>query len=124
MRRYVLLVFMAIACASGAGLAAESGAQPKHGVDLGIGRGPDSHRPNILVAWRNTERILEVEVLVRNMGDQPGRGNVRIEICDDEGKQLLATKPVPVTVPARAEGGEEGTVAQTKGFNRVNIKFD
>ena len=125
MRRYVFLVFMAIALASGAGLAAaENAAQPKHGVDLGVGRGPDSHRPNILVAWRNTERVLEVEVLVRNLGDQPGHGNVRLELCDDEGRQLLTTKPFPVTVPARADGGEQGTVVQTKGFRMMNIMFD
>ena len=98
--------------------------ETKHGVDLGIGRGADSHRPNILVAWRNTERILEVEVLVRNLGDRPGRGNVRIEICDEEGKILLATKPFPVSVPARQEGGEEGVVVQTKGFRMMNIMFD
>jgi hypothetical protein len=102
----------------------ELAAQSSRGVDLGIGRGADSHRPNILVAWRNTERILEVEVLVRNLGDQPGSGNVRLEICDDEGRQLLTTKPFPVTVPARANGGEEGTVVQTKGFRMMNIMFD
>jgi hypothetical protein len=96
----------------------------KSGVDLGIGRGADSHRPNILVAWRNTERILEVEILVRNLGDREGRGKVRLEICDDEGKQLLATKPFDVTVPARADGGEEGAVVQTKGFRMMNIMFD
>src|ERR1700728_100135 len=113
MRRYVLFVFMAIAFALGSGLAAaENGAPARHGVDLGIGRGPDSHRPNILVAWRNTERVLEVEVLVRNLGDQPGHGNVKLEICDDEGRQLLTTKPFPVTVPARDAGGEQGTVVQ------------
>ena len=65
-----------------------------------------------------------MEVLVRNLGDQLGRGNVRLEICDDEGRQLLATQPFKVTVPARAEGGEEGTVVQTKGFRMMNIMFD
>jgi len=105
-------------------LSAQNTQREKRGVDLGIARGLDSHRPNILVAWRNTERILEVEVLVRNLGDQLGRGNVRLEICDDEGRQLLATQPFKVTVPARAEGGEEGTVVQTKGFRMMNIMFD
>ena len=105
-------------------LLAQNGSAVKHGVDLGIGRGADSHRPNILVAWRNTERILEVEVLVRNLGDQQGRGTVRLEICDDEGKQLLATKPFSVIVAPRTEGGEEGTVVQTKGFRMMNIMFD
>jgi hypothetical protein len=94
------------------------------GADLGIGRGLDSHRPNILVAWRNTERILEVEILVRNLGDRPGKGLVRLEIADEEGKQLLATKEFTVTVPARNAGGEQGTVVQTKGFRMMNIMFD
>src|SRR5215471_9137141 len=102
MRRLSLLVTIGAAAllCSGVSLAQNAVAE-KHGVDLGIGRGKDSHRPNILVAWRNTERILEVEVLVRNLGDRAGRGNVRLEICDDEGKTLLATKPFPVAVPAR-----------------------
>ena len=125
MRRSVLFVItVAVFSFYSSGLLAQSAANEKHGVDLGIGRGNDSHRPNILVAWRNTERVLEVEVLVRNLGDRPGRGNVRLEICDDEGKTLLATKPFPVTVPARKDGGEEGTVVQTKGFRMMNIMFD
>jgi len=103
---------------------AQSPVSDKHGPDLGIGRGLDSHRPNILVAWRNTERILEVEILVRNLGDRPGRGIVRLEICDEEGKQLLATKDFDVTVPARDAGGQQGTVVQTKGFRMMNIMFD
>lgn len=122
MRRYWLFMIVSLlAC----GISSAQNAQgERHGVDLGIGRGLDSHRPNILVAWRNTERILEVEVQVRNLGDRPGRGNVRIEICDDEGHVLLATKPFPVAVPARQEGGEEGVVVQTKGFRMMNIMFD
>jgi hypothetical protein len=109
---------------SGTFTAAYAQQADRHGVDLGITRGADSHRPNILVAWRNTERILEVEVLVRNLGDQPGRGKVRLEICDDEGKQLLTTEPFAVTVPPRNAGGELGTVVQTKGFRMMNIMFD
>ncbi len=101
-----------------------SGAEAPHGVDLGIGRGADSHRPNILVAWRNTERILEVEVLVRNLGDRPGKGQVWLELADDEGKKLLSTDPVPISVPAKADGGEEGVVIQSKGFRMMNLMFD
>jgi len=125
MRRFVLIAAVAITtlCVSGAPRTT-SDESKQHGVDLGIGRGTDSHRPNILVAWRNTERILEVEVLVRNLGDQPGRGTVRLEICDDEGKPLVATQPFPVTVPARQNGGEEGAVVQMKGFRMMNIMFD
>jgi hypothetical protein len=125
MRRYVLFVVVGMATLLGPGLLRAQNAQGvKHGVDLGIGRGSDSHRPNILVAWRNTERVLEVEVLVRNLGDRAGRGNVRLEIADDTGKPLLATKPFPVTVPAAQDGGIDGVVVQTKGFRMMNIMFD
>lgn len=109
---------------SAAQYAAEPATQPDLRPDLGIGRGLNSHRPNILVAWRNTERILEVEILVRNLSDNPGRGTVRLEIADEVGKTLLATEPFEVTVPARADGGEEGTIVQTKGFRMMNIMFD
>ena len=118
-------VILSVVVLFGAGTStAHKLAGAKDGPDLGIGRGLDSHRPNILVAWRNTERILEVEVLVRNLGDRAGRGKVRLEICDEEGKQLLTTQPYGVVVPARADGGEEGVVVQTKGFRMMNIMFD
>jgi hypothetical protein len=121
----VILVLVSAVISLGAGRSlAQTQQDTKHGVDLGIGRGTDSHRPNILVAWRNSERILEVEVLVRNLGDRVGHGKVRLEICDEEGKQLLGTKPFDVIVPARADGGEQGTVVQTKGFRMMNIMFD
>lgn len=113
--------------ASAAQFAAEPATQPDvavAGADLGIGRGLNSHRPNILVAWRNTERILEVEILVRNLSDQAGRGTVRLEIADEVGKTLLATEPFEVVVPARQDGGEQGTIVQTKGFRLMNIMFD
>jgi hypothetical protein len=80
MRRYLFSIGAAtlLTCAIGF---AQNAQTEKHGVDLGIGRGPDSHRPNILVAWRNTERILEVEVLVRNLGDRPGLENASQMRC-------------------------------------------
>lgn len=110
---------------SAAQAAPDNAGQPDLAVaDLGIGRGLNSHRPNILVAWRNTERILEVEILVRNLSDQPGRGKVHLEIADQEGKTLLSTEPFDVVVPARKDGGEEGTIVQTKGFRMMNVMFD
>lgn len=119
MRRHAMAVVGALAVINASAASGQGG-----GVDLGIGRGLDSHRPNILVAWRNTERILEVEILVRNFGDQVGRGQVRLEICDEDGKALLATQPFEVTVPPRANGGEKGVIVQTKGFRMMNIMFD
>jgi hypothetical protein len=124
-RRTLLIFAIAAAMALPASVSVRGQAAPAgRGVDLGVGRGADSHRPNILVAWRNSERILEVEVLVRNMGDRPGRGKVVLDISDETGKTLLSTQPFDVAVPARAEGGEEGTVVQTKGFRLMNIMFD
>lgn len=119
-----LLLLLAVAFALSFTVGSRTDAGSASGTDLGIGRGSDSHRPNILVAWRNTQRILEVEILVRNLGDKQGRGRVQMEICDEEGKTLLATEPVAVSVPARSQGGEEGAIVQTKGFKLMNLMFD
>jgi hypothetical protein len=100
-----------------------SAGQQTSGVNLGIGIG-DSHRPNILVAWRNSERILEVEVLVRNLGSQAGRGKLVLELCDQQGKTLHSTEPTELSVPAKQDGGEDGTVVQSKGFRMMNLMFD
>jgi hypothetical protein len=123
-RQFLFHLTFAMLIGLSTGATAQAPAAARHGADLGIGRGLNSHRPNILVAWRNTERILEVEILVRNLGDRVGRGTVRLEICDEEGKRLVATDPFPVSVPARADGGEDGTIVQTKGFRMMNIMFD
>ncbi len=125
--RLIAVAFAVLALAprpSAAQYAAKPALHPDLRADLGIGRGLNSHRPNILVAWRNTERILEVEILVRNLSDQPGHGTVHLEIANEVGKTLLATEPFPVTVPARNDGGEQGTVVQTKGFRLMNLMFD
>jgi putative oxidoreductase len=114
----IVVVVLGISPASRAGTP-----QAADGVNLGIGSG-DSHRPNILVAWRNTERILEVEVLVRNLGNQAGRGKLVLELCDQEGKTLYATEPVTVSVPAKQNGGDDGTIVQSKGFRMMNLMFD
>jgi hypothetical protein len=95
----------------------------KSGVNLGIGIG-DSHRPNILVAWRNTEKILEVEVLVRNHGDQAGHGKLILDLANEEGKTLYSTDPTPFSVPAKQDGGGDGTIIQSKGFRMMNLMFD
>jgi len=104
-------------------LCSSHAAEASKGVDLGIGSG-DSHRPNILVAWRNTERILEVEVLVRNRGTEQGRGSLVLDLCNQAGETLYSTKPVVVMVPAAQNGGEDGAIVQSKGFRMMNLMFD
>jgi hypothetical protein len=76
------------------------------------------------VAWRNTEKILELEVLVQNRGDNAGRGEVWLELASADGTTILSTDPRPVLVPARDEGGLEGVLVQTKGFRLMNLMFD
>jgi hypothetical protein len=55
------------------------------GVDLGIADDQLLERPAIRVAWRNSQEILQVEVAIRNGGDQVGHGKLYLE---------LPTKPV------------------------------
>src|SRR5438309_2239566 len=66
------------------------------GVDLGIGEAPGLGqpgiqsmmrpvaRPGILVAWRNTRQVLEVEVLVTNHGSEAGKGRIEVEVLDGQ----------------------------------------
>src|SRR5438309_2755527 len=54
-----------------------------------IGTDQKTGRPNILIAWRNTERILETEVEVKNLSEEQVTGAMSIAIIDGEGKVLL-----------------------------------
>jgi hypothetical protein len=110
-------------------------------VDLGIGdesRGRPNiradaeqfnyNRPAILIAWRNTAQVLEVEVLVTNLGVDQGKGQVHVEVVDEYGKTLARMPPngavVPVTVPARDDGGKEGSLVQIGGSKALNALID
>lgn len=108
-------------------------------VDLGIGD-ENSGRPNlradersynrpaILIAWRNTAQILEVEVLVRNLGSDQGQGKVHIEILDEYGRSMVQMpsrgEEVLITIPGRTEGGEEGKIVQLTGTKSLNALID
>lgn len=108
-------------------------------VDLGIGD-ENSGRPNlraderlynrpaILIAWRNTAQILEVEVLVRNLGSDQGQGKVHIEILDEYGRSMVQMpsrgEEALITVPGRTEGGEEGKIVQLTGTKSLNALID
>jgi hypothetical protein len=110
------------------------------GVDLGIGEAPGlgqpgvmsmtkpTTRPGILVAWRNTEKILEVETLVTNRGTTAGKGRLEVEILDGEhnvlAKRPLESQPFVVTIPAASDGGLPGTTVQIPGTYQLNKLLD
>jgi hypothetical protein len=98
-----------------------------NGVVIGLDH--KTGRPNILIAWRNTERILETEVEVKNLTHEQVSGAMSIAILDGEGKVLLKSPGPPehgqiVTLPPRSKGGEEGKIVQLKGTLAMNQLFD
>lgn len=99
-----------------------------HDIDLAIGDHSSWERPSILIAWRNTFKIFEAEVLVKNLGSDTGRGNVHLEIVNEDGS-LLLTKPnsgseVTVEVPGRDGGGLDGVLVQILGTKEANQLID
>ena len=89
--------------------------------------GPAS-RPGISIAWRNAAQVEEVEVRVRNLGDQPGEGRVYVLILDEEGRTLLSLQPPDefktIRVPAFANGGKEGKIIRMKSSRELNNIID
>jgi hypothetical protein len=85
-------------------------------------------RPGILVAWRNTEKILETEVRIRNLGPRPERAGVTVEILDAD-HRVLHSRPDPSTpfvieVPAADRGGDVGVLVQVPGTLEMNRTLD
>ena len=109
-------------------------------VDLGIGDAPGlgqpgimsmsnpSERPGILVAWRNTQQVLEVEVLVINRGTDIGKGRLEVEVLDGEHKMLARqppdSQPFVVSVPPADGGGLPGLTVQVPGTYNLNRMLD
>lgn len=109
-------------------------------VDLGIGDAPGlgqpgimsmedpSVRPGILVAWRNTRKVLEVEVLVTNRGSDPGKGRIEVEVLDGEhnvlAKQPPKSQPFVINVPPATGGGLPGLTVQVPGTYDLNKILD
>lgn len=89
--------------------------------------GPAS-RPGISIAWRNAAQVEEVEVRVRNLGDQPGEGRVSVVVSDEEGRTLLSLQPPDefktIRVPAFADGGREGKILRMKSSRELNNIID
>jgi hypothetical protein len=105
------------------GIADESSGRPNLRADGGI-----YDRPGILIAWRNTAQILEVEVLVRNLGKDQGLGKVHMEILDEFGRSMVrmpeSGKEPTVSVPGREQGGEQGKIVQLTGTKVLNTLID
>jgi hypothetical protein len=97
------------------------------GSDLAIGFDAKTGRPNAFIAWRNSQRILEVEVEVRNLGEAQATGRVFLAVLDETGKELASNRQGPVqmvTLPARSKGGADGRVVQIKGTLELNLLID
>lgn len=98
-------------------------------VDMAIGFDKKTDRPNAFIAWRNTERILEVELEVKNLGRDQAGGSLALAILDEEGR-TLATSPGPkgeritVMLPPRELGGDEGRIVQMHGSKELNLLID
>jgi|GEM_PF-3301284 len=103
-------------------------AHPYRYVDLGITSSEVTNRPAILIAWRNTHKIFEAEVQIRNFGEREGSGKVYMEILDEKG-DVLMRRPEPgqevkVTIPPASQGGKEGKIVQILGSKDANRLLD
>lgn len=89
--------------------------------------GPAS-RPGVSIAWRNAAQVEEVEVRVRNLGNQAGEGRVYVLVLDEEGRTLLSLEPPDefktIRVPAFADGGREGKIIRMKSSRELNNIID
>jgi hypothetical protein len=96
--------------------------------DLGFFKRQEETRPAIFIAWRNTDLIEEVEVRLRNLGSEEGRGEVSVDILDEEGRIELHLEPLSynrtVSVPPRDQGGFEGKVVKMAADRRLNRLID
>ncbi|MBE9179307.1 hypothetical protein IQ268_12120 [Oculatella sp. LEGE 06141] len=108
-------------------IALSSNACADNGLSIGFDEKTD--RPNAFIAWRNTQRILEVELEVKNYSDEQATGYLEVSILNEEGQVLLSNSkpqdtPQTVTLPPRAKGGAEGRIVQMKGTFAMNSLID
>jgi len=97
------------------------------GADMAIGFDTKTGRPNAFIAWRNSQRILEVEVEARNLGDKQATGRIFLAVLDETGKKLASNEDGAtqmVTLPPRDKGGAEGRIVQVKGTLALNLLID
>src|ERR1043166_6552653 len=102
-------------------------ASPVESILVSDALGPAS-RPGVSIAWRNAEQVEEVEVRVRNLGDEAGEGRIYVDILDETGKQLLHLEPPEdqkvITLPAIDRGGRDGKVLRMKAHRELNTLID
>jgi hypothetical protein len=100
---------------------------PNEALLAGDLAGPAS-RPGMSIAWRNANQVEEVEVRVRNLGSDAGRGRVYVDVLDETGKQLLRLTPPDdqkvISVPAVDRGGREGKILRMKANWSLNTLID
>lgn len=85
-------------------------------------------RAGLSIAWRNANQVEEVEVRVRNLGDEPGEGKVYVDVLDESGKVLLHLEPptdqTTIRLPAKDRGGSDGKVLRMKASWELNALID
>lgn len=100
---------------------------PTERLLLGEGTGAAS-RPGVSIAWRNALQVEEVEVRIRNLGDQPGEGRVWVDVLSESGELLLHLEPPDdqkvIRVPAFERGGREGKILRMKASRELNNLID
>lgn len=124
MRKILGALFGGLLLPAGAALADEP---PSNG---GIVIPYNSHtgHPSILLAWRNTQKIFEAEVLVQNYSSSARQVGVRLDLLDDSGR-LLLNHPhgedfSKLSLPGREFGGAQGSVVQIRGSREANLLID
>jgi hypothetical protein len=100
-----------------------------NGGDLAIGQDRRTGRPNVFIAWRNSQRILEVEVEVKNLSATQASGRVELSVLDARGTALAGNTgptdtPQTVALPPYAKGGGDGRIVQVKGNLALNLLID
>lgn len=146
------LADLLVSCDSSLGATGSVAAVAASGVDLAIGSGGWAgrfepidpfkppplasllsdrfgRRPGVLIAWRNSSQIENVEVLVRNLGNVRGTGSLRVDILDARTGKLMATRPgvgqeLRVEVPPADEGGRDGKIYTLIASRKVNNLLD
>ncbi|UGY16773.1 hypothetical protein HAP48_0004325 [Bradyrhizobium septentrionale] len=93
----------------------------------GLHSGPAS-RPGLSIAWRNAAQVEEIEVRVRNLGNQPGEGRVWVDVLGESGNRILRLEPPDelkiIRLPAYGNGGREGKIVRMKSSRELNNIID